>query len=145
MLVIERKLFSYQLVINMEINFLGQFWTIKDEILVNKAELWVSRRTVDWNFSRDYSWADIPGFEKIYIVSCRKQQPTATGIRRRRRRSAETKKYTYGKLVNSNEFIRSLHQFLSAMSLRRTSKDLNSELQIYGYIKPASPSSSWQG
>ena len=71
MLITEQKLFSYQIVINMEINFLGQFWTIKDEILVNKAELWNSGSTIDWNLSRDYSWAGNSDFENTFTLSCK--------------------------------------------------------------------------
>jgi len=44
----------------------SQFWTIKDEILVNKAELWDSVDAIDWNFSRGN-----PGFENIFILSCK--------------------------------------------------------------------------
>ena len=114
MLVIERKLFSYQLVINMEINFLGQFWTIKDEMLVNKADLWWSGRTIDWNLSRDYSWAGNSDFENTFTLSCKNNDGALEiieaekylddedfDIRRRRRRSAENKKYNYGELVKN--------------------------------------------
>ena len=72
--------------------------------MVNKANLWSSGNTRDWNFSQDYSGANIPGFEDTHILSCKEFKVTKTALSRWRLRSLETKKYDYGELVRNKEY-----------------------------------------
>ena len=71
-------------------SFLGQFWRLDENSsrgLINKAALWeppYEYSYKDWTFSRKYLWADSPGLENTYILSC-KYYYEDTDIRRRRR------------------------------------------------------------